>query len=88
MHYKYTDFGFEWGAGKLERVFSDNKKGSVTMALKTPKYYRGIQIYITKTGKVRIHDENGEWIKPAKKDAKKDDYYNPAYSDAMNEKLK
>ena len=67
IHYKDTDFGFEWGAGKLERGFSDNKKGSVTMVLETPKYYRGIQIYITKTGKVRIHDENGEWIKPAKK---------------------
>ena len=67
IHYKYTDFGFEWGAAKIERGFSDNKTKSVTIILETPKEDRGIQIYITKTGKVRVADENGEWIRPVKK---------------------
>lgn len=29
----------------------------------TPKD-NGIKIYVTKTGKIRIHDKNGEWKKP------------------------
>lgn len=68
-HYKETGYGFEWGAATIERCFSDSKKGWVTLQLKTPQHPNGIQIYVTKTGKVRIHgggklSPNGEWTKP------------------------
>jgi hypothetical protein len=53
-HYKETRFGFEYGAAEIQRYFSDDKKGWVIIGLKTKK--KDIQIYITKTGKVRIHD--------------------------------
>lgn len=69
-----TPYGFEWGAAKIERCFSDAKQGWVTVLLTTPKYPKGIQIYVTKTGKVRIFgapgkDEPREWL-PVETDAK------------------
>jgi len=64
MHYKETQYGFEYGAAKVERIFSDEKKGCVTLGIKTPKHKHGLQIYVTKTGKVRIHSEGGEWTAP------------------------
>jgi hypothetical protein len=48
-YYTETKFGFDWGCANIERLFSDNKKGWVTIGLRTPKYKDGIQIYITKT---------------------------------------
>ena len=65
MHYAETEYGFEWGAVKVERIFSDDKKGWVTLGLTTPKHPYGIQIYVTKTGKIRIFG-NREWKCPAK----------------------
>lgn len=63
-HFKETKYGFEWGAASVERCFSDKKKGWVTLVLRTKKNPNGIQIYVTKTGKVRIHGDDGkEWIK-------------------------
>ncbi len=64
-HYQETPYGFEWEAAKIERLFSDKKKGWVTIGITTPKHPHGIQIYVTKTGKVRIHSEGVEW-KPEK----------------------
>ena len=62
IHYQETPYGFDWGAAKITRVFEDDKKGTVTMELKTPK--EDLQIYVTKTGKVRIHDRDcDEWAK-------------------------
>jgi hypothetical protein len=69
MHYHETKYGFDWGAASVERCFSDDEKGWVTLLLKTPKLKHGLQIYVTKTGKVRIHDERGEWQPLRKKDA-------------------
>lgn len=63
MHFAETDFGFEYGAVAIERTCSDHKKGWVSIAIRTPKHPE-IQLYVTKTGKVRIADSNGEWIKP------------------------
>lgn len=63
-HYVETKYGFEWGAAKIERGFSDKKKGWITMILTTPKHPYGIQIYVTKTGKVRVSSANGEWTPP------------------------
>ena len=65
-HYKETTYGFEWGSADISRGFSDEKKGWVTLILRTKKY--DLQIYVTKTGKVRIHDENCEWL-PEKKNS-------------------
>lgn len=62
IHYAETTYGFDYGAAKVERCFSDEKKGWVTLRVITPKHSIGIQIYVTKTGKVRIHDGFGrEW---------------------------
>lgn len=60
--YSELKFGFQYGAAKITRLFSDEKRGWVTIGIKTPKH--SIQVYVTKTGKVRVHDDNGEWEKP------------------------
>lgn len=66
MHYAETKYGFEWGSAKISRVFSDEKKGWITLAIDTPKYKgnEALQVYVTKTGKVRISDKSGEWSPP------------------------
>ena len=66
MHYAETKYGFDWGAAKVTRCFSDSNKGWVTLLLETPKHKDGksLQIYVTKSGKVRIHDARGEWKAP------------------------
>jgi hypothetical protein len=70
MHYKETKYGFEYGSAKITRLCSDNKKEWITLGLETPKYQGGesIQIYITKTGKVRISSRQGEWKPVGKKE--------------------
>jgi hypothetical protein len=57
-------FGFQWGAAKVTRLFSDDRKGWVVVGIETPK--QSIQVYVTKTGKIRINDSDGEWIRPQK----------------------
>lgn len=66
MHYAETKYGFDWGAAKVTRCFSDGKRGWVTLLLETPKHKDGksLQIYVTKSGKVRITDARGEWKAP------------------------
>jgi len=64
---KVTQYGFEWGGARVECLCSDDKKGWVVIGLETDKYpHHGIQIYVTKTGKVRIHSGSTEWL-PVKK---------------------
>ena len=64
MHYKETRYGFEYGCAEVERLCSDKRKGWVAIGIKTPKAH--ISIYITKTGKIRIYDQNtGDEISPA-----------------------
>ena len=58
MHYKEIKYGFEYGSAIIERLFSDDKKGWITIGIKTPK--DDIQIYVTKTGKIRVQGR-GEW---------------------------
>ena len=62
IHYKETEYGFEFGAAKVKRIFSDEEKGWVTLGITTLK--TDLQIYVTRTGKVRIHDNKGEWKRP------------------------
>lgn len=58
IHYKETVHGFEYGAAKIERMCSDDKAGWVSMAVFTPR--DEVQIYVTKTGKVRVWNKKGE----------------------------
>ena len=68
MHYRMAQYGFEWGSAKVERLCSDDKKGWVLMGLETPKYAKTqLQIYVTRTGKVRIFSGHGMEWKPAKR---------------------
>ncbi len=61
IEYEELKYGFRYGAAKVTRLFSDEDKEWVTLGLETPK--RTLQIYVTKTGKVRIHDHGGkEWF--------------------------
>lgn len=64
-HFEQTQFGFEWQAAKVTRLFSDPQRGWVTLGIKTPR--EDLQIYITKTGKIRVYGKTGEWAKPKKK---------------------
>lgn len=76
MHFKEIKYGFEYGSCAITRITSDEKKGWITLGLKTQKYQVGspitnetiptMQIYVTKTGKVRIYDQYGEWTPPSK----------------------
>ena len=54
IRYAETKYGFEYGAAKIDRICSDEKAGWVVLCLKTKK--RTLELYVTKTGKVRIHD--------------------------------
>ena len=57
-----TEFGFDWGMAKVLRLFSDETKGCVTVGVETP---RGkLQINVSKTGKIRVHDKSGAEWKP------------------------
>lgn len=68
MEYNERTYGFQWGAAIIERLFSDSKRETVTLSLQTLK--ENLQIYVTKTGKVRIFSQGREWIKPAKRETK------------------
>jgi len=67
-HFAEIKYGFEWGAATITRAFSDRERGWITLLLATPKYtgHNSLQIYVTRTGKVRIHDSRGEWSPPSK----------------------
>ena len=60
MRTEITQYGFNWGPMKVERGFSDEPKGWAVLLLKTKKHPYGIQIYVTKTGKVRVFTAKGE----------------------------
>lgn len=62
VEYKELEYGFKYGAAKVTRLFSDEKKGWVTLGIETPK--ASVQIYVTKTGKIRVFTPGGgEWFK-------------------------
>ena len=64
IHYAETQYGFDWGSAKISRCMSSQKKGWVVLFLETPKHKQcnALQIYVTKSGKVRIHGAHGEWL--------------------------
>ena len=58
IHYAETRFGFEYGAAKVERFHSDDRRGWVIIGIDTPRHK--LQIYVTKTGRVRVYDGSKE----------------------------
>jgi hypothetical protein len=52
-HYRETPHGFEYGAAKVTRCCSDKKRGWVVIMIETPT--QQLEVYVTKTGKVRCH---------------------------------
>ena len=56
VHYKETEYGFEYGDMKVERLTSDDEKGWVVLGVSSTK--SNLQIYVTKTGKIRV-DKDG-----------------------------
>lgn len=58
MHYKHTQYGFEYGALKIERCCSDEKQGWVYVSFRSAK--KRVDVYVTKTGKMRFYDENSK----------------------------
>ena len=56
INYKEIQYGFEYGSAKVTRHISDAKRGWAVMFIETPR--EKIQVYITKTGKVRLFNYN------------------------------
>jgi len=52
--YAQTQYGFRYGSVEVTRCCSDEKKGWVVLMAETPKFI--VQIYATKTGKVRVFE--------------------------------
>ena len=67
--YKEVDYGFQYGTAEVTRLCSDDKKGWVVLLVETPK--QKLQIYVTKTGLVRVHDKDGKEWKTREKHMKK-----------------
>ena len=64
IRYEETPWGFNYGAAEVTRIHSDGKRQWVMLGITTPKV--SIQVYVTKTGKLRVFSRNTEWF-PAKK---------------------
>ncbi len=56
MHFKKTEFGFEWGSAVVQRASSDEEKGWVDISVISPK--DRVEIYVTKSGKIRVFDKD------------------------------
>lgn len=65
IKFEGTKYGFIYGSAEIERAVSDDNKGWVVLFLSTPRHKRDFHIYVTRTGKVRIFNKDGEW-KPQK----------------------
>jgi hypothetical protein len=66
IHYKETQYGFEYGSAKVTRIHSDTEKGWVVIGIQTPKGI--IEVYATKTGKIRVWDGERRELKPEASD--------------------
>ena len=54
MQIQRTPHGFDWSCAKTECLSSDEKKGWIYLGVATPK--DSIEIYITKSGKMRVYN--------------------------------
>lgn len=64
-HFRPKEYGFEYGSAEVTRICSGDP-GWVLFDVKTPKHPTGLQIYVTQTGKIRVHSEGLEWRKDEK----------------------
>ena len=64
MYYAKTEYGFDYGDAKVVRLASDEKGGSIVLGIESSKHKGpdGIQVYVTKTGKIRIYSAGSEWL--------------------------
>jgi len=69
MNFETTQYGFIYGPATVERACSDDKMGWIVLRVGTKKHPY-LQLYITKTGKVRVYDARGEWTPPEAKKPK------------------
>jgi hypothetical protein len=59
-----TQYGFNFGAAEVTRIHEE-KNGSVHIGITTPKTKpASMQIYVTKTGKVRVFGADSREWKP------------------------
>lgn len=59
--YALTPYGFKYGGAEVMRVASDEKRGWVVLQVKSEK--GTVQVYVTKTGKIRVHWDDQEMHK-------------------------
>ena len=57
-----TQYGFTFGSAEVQRLCSDDKKGWVYLSVETPRKTQGINIYVTKTGKLRVYRNGKEML--------------------------
>lgn len=57
-----TQYGFIFGAAEVERLCSDDKTEWVYLSIKTPRKTQGIEVYVTKTGKLRVYRNGKEML--------------------------
>lgn len=65
IHYKEIPYGFEYGSAEVTRLCSNEGRGWVVIGIDTPK--TNVQIYITKTGKVRVWCDHVEMVEGLQK---------------------
>ena len=62
-YFAETESGFKWGVTEIERsasLRSGTDKGTIVITCRTPK--AEVELYVTKTGKLRIFNPDGtEW---------------------------
>lgn len=73
MHFKVTDHGFEWGSANIFRLAHCDKKGWIVVGIdsakmakagKPKKHKHGLQVCVTRTGKMRVFLDGAELKKP------------------------
>lgn len=52
IKYEETRYGFDYGAARVERLISDEKRGWVVIGVSAGK--SRMEVYVTKTGKMRV----------------------------------
>lgn len=53
-----TQYGFRYGSATVHRMHANEKDGSVVVSIDTPR--AAIQVYVTRTGKVRVFNSARE----------------------------
>jgi len=56
--YAETPYGFDYGAAKVQRICSDDRRGWIVIEVKSPKHM--LRINVTKTGKMRLWLDGSE----------------------------